>query len=86
MKNINRQRCGYLWVTEQEKQLIDDLIKSSGILKNAPVLRTRADFLRISAIALGKIFQKYPFNFSRKIVVEEELIDLIVKHLSCPKP
>ena len=80
MRKIYRQRKGYLWVSREEERLIDELIKTSGIFKNIPALRSMADFVRIATIVLGKLLKKSPLELPNKTNDEAELIDLLVKH------
>jgi len=81
MDKIWRHRSGYLWTTDEESELIDKLIKSSGIYKSNEAINTRADFIRVATMALGKLLKKRRPAI-RSDFSQEEVIDSIVSCFS----
>lgn len=79
MNEERRNRCGYLWVTDEENKRIETLIKSSGVYKNNKAIRTKADFLRFAVIAMGELLKRKKPKIARDSN-QEEAINSIVNY------
>lgn len=75
----NRYRSGYLWASDEENKRIHNLIASSGILKASKSLSSKADFLRIAAIAMGELLKRKKIKI-RPDSTQEEIIEVIVSN------
>jgi len=78
MSDEYRNRCGYCWATEGENKERKGLIKESSLYKYSDIVKSKADFIRISAFVVAHLL-KYK-NFSPDSKNEEELIRSIIYH------
>lgn len=64
MTKITRKRCGYLWMTDEEEEKLSRLIQATSVFKMSDALRTKADFVRVAAFAMGELLKKKKINLN----------------------